>query len=245
MTVMRSGRAPSQRPLPPLPGDGDPDRGRKRAAGLIVLLAALLFVAAIGWQFLPHGQGSRGDVLAEVATAAPSASATGTAHVAATPDPSPSPTPEQAAAAATPAVTPTPAATPAPAATPRPTPRATPRPTPRPSPTRALPVRDPAETVALFYNLVEAHRFTSAAALWSPMMRAQYPPRGYIDGRFAHTTRIVLHSDRILSINGRAGTAVVAVDLTEYRTDRSPRRFVGRWDLVLSRSGWLLDRPHF
>lgn len=40
--------------------------------------------------------------------------------------------------------------------------------------------------------------------------------------------------------------AVVAVDLIEYRNvEPSPRRFVGRWDLVLTEQGWLMDTPHF
>ena len=123
--------------------------------------------------------------------------------------------------------------------TPRPAPAATPRPP-------ALPARDPAETVALFYNLVEAHRFDEAAALWTARMRRQYPPDGYIDGRFSRTTRIDLRRNEITSLSRSAGTATVAVDLTEYRTvEPSPRRFVGWWELVLVDGQWLMDRPHF
>ena len=40
-------------------------------------------------------------------------------------------------------------------------------------------------------------------------------------------------------------TANVFVDLTEYRTSGSPRHWVGSWDMVLTSSGWLMDRPHF
>jgi hypothetical protein len=56
----------------------------------------------------------------------------------------------------------------------------------------------------------------------------------------------VLHRNQFLSMNLAAGTAVVAVDMTEYR-DSSPSSYhwVGRWDLVLTNSGWLLDMPHF
>jgi hypothetical protein len=108
------------------------------------------------------------------------------------------------------------------------------------------PVRTPTQTVARFYQLVAAHDFTAAARLWSPRMRAKYPPSIYINRRFAHTTRIVLNRNQTTSVSAAGGTAVVAVDLTEYR-DISPssRRWVGRWDLVLTRSGWLLDQPHF
>ena len=84
------------------------------------------------------------------------------------------------------------------------------------------------------------------AGLWTSRMRRQYPPKGNIDGRFSRTTRIDLRRNRIVTLNRRAGTAVVAVTLVEYRTvEPSPRRFVGRWDLVLVNGRWLMDRPHF
>ena len=76
-------------------------------------------------------------------------------------------------------------------------------------------------------------------------MRAQYPPSRYINSRFAHTTRIVLHRDQTISMSLSRGTAVVAVDLTEYRDNGPARHWVGRWDMVLTSSGWLMDRPHF
>ena len=100
--------------------------------------------------------------------------------------------------------------------------------------------------VARFYDLVEDHDFDRAASLWTARMRRQYPPNGYIDGRFSKTTRIDLRRNEVIAINTRAGTAVVAVDLTEYR-DATPskRRFVGRWDMVLTSRGWRMDEPHF
>jgi hypothetical protein len=77
-------------------------------------------------------------------------------------------------------------------------------------------------------------------------MRAQYPPEGYIDGRFAPTTEIVLHRAEAVASDPDAGRALVAVDLTEYReVEPSPRRFVGSWELVRTGDGWLLDEPHF
>ena len=100
--------------------------------------------------------------------------------------------------------------------------------------------------MARFYYLVEAHDFDAAARLWTARMRRQYPPNGYIDGRFSRTTRIDLRRNEITSLNRRAGTATVAVDLIEYRTvEPSPRRFVGWWELVLVDGQWLMDRPHF
>jgi hypothetical protein len=104
----------------------------------------------------------------------------------------------------------------------------------------------PAAVVARFYDLVETHQFDAAASLWTSRMRRQYPPDGNIDGRFSRTTRIDLRRDRVTAVDLRAGTAVVAVDLIEYRTvEPSPRRFVGRWDLVLTDRGWRMDEPHF
>ena len=107
------------------------------------------------------------------------------------------------------------------------------------------PARSPSQTVARFYELVAAHKFSAAAQLWSPRMRAEYPPTRYINSRFAHTTRIVLHRNETTSMSLTRGTAIVAVDLTEYRDNGSPRRWIGYWDMVLTSSGWLMDEPHF
>jgi hypothetical protein len=77
-------------------------------------------------------------------------------------------------------------------------------------------------------------------------MQAQYPPAQWLVGRFERTTRIDITRLRTVSINRDAGTANVAVSLTEYRTvEPSPRRFVGSWDLVRIDGRWLLDQPHF
>ncbi|HEY7590006.1 MAG TPA: protein kinase [Candidatus Limnocylindrales bacterium] len=218
-------------------------RERRRDDPLAALLpfGALLFAVAVLWTLGRMFFGA-GAVLDATGSPAPSLAAVAPPTSAPTPSPSPTPTPT-----ASPSPTPTPTAEPTPEPTarptPRPTPRATPRPTPRP---QSLPARDPAETVARFYDLVEAHRFDEAAALWTARMRRQYPPDGYIDGRFSRTTRIDLRRNDIIALDRRAGTAVVAVDLIEYRTvEPSPRRFIGRWDLVLVNGQWLMDRPHF
>jgi hypothetical protein len=99
--------------------------------------------------------------------------------------------------------------------------------------------------VRRFYELVVAHRFEEAARLWSPRMREQYPPKQYIDGRFAPTTAIEIRRLAITSESVARRTATVAVDLIERRQDGSTRHWVGSWDLVLTSAGWLMDQPHF
>jgi hypothetical protein len=100
--------------------------------------------------------------------------------------------------------------------------------------------------VRRFYDLVERHEFDAAARLWTRRMREQYPPEGNIDGRFAPTTRIDIDRLRLERMSLRAGTALVSVALTEYRSSGpSPRRFAGTWELVLTDAGWLMDEPHF
>jgi hypothetical protein len=212
-------------------------RRRRTALALLLPLGALLFAVVTLTMIGRTLFGPSGEVLE--ATATPAAQRSQVAAAPVTPRPSPTPT-----ASPTPSPTPTTEPTPAPTPTPRPAPARTAAPTAKPAP--ALPARDPAETVARFYYLVETHDFDAAAALWTRRMRRQYPPKGYIDGRFSRTTRIDLRRNEIISLNARAGTAVVAVNLIEYRTvEPSPRRFIGRWDLVLVNGRWLMDRPHF
>jgi hypothetical protein len=107
------------------------------------------------------------------------------------------------------------------------------------------PERDPAAAVRRFYDLVERHEFDAAAQLWSPRMREAYPPDGYIDGRFAPTTRIDIDRLSIRSMDLRAGTAVVDVAITEYRENGDVRQFDGSWELVLRDGTWLMDQPRF
>ena len=148
----------------------------------------------------------------------------------------------------TPTTAPTASPTPRPTAqaTPRPVPPATPQPTP--APTRvAISSGDstPQEAVVTFYRFVEDGRFTGAAGLWSASMRERYPPAVYIDARFARTARIAINSLAVTRLDADAGTARVAVDLTEYLNDGSTGRFVGGWDLIETSSGWRLDAPRF
>jgi serine/threonine-protein kinase len=237
-----------------------PARRRRRAAvlpaGLAAAVAAiaLLVVGTVG-AIVALGDGNRGEgaVLDQtfqpapsaqavlVPTSAPTASQLPAVVVAPTASPLstiPLPTPTVA-----PVVPPSPKATPRP--TPKPTPRPTPRPTARPvSATAAGPARDPAETVAAFYRAVVMHDYDAAAALWSPRMRREYPPSRYIDGRFDATTRIDVNRLRIERMSVARRTAVVFIDITEYRSAGAPRHWVGTWDLVLINGAWRMDDPH-
>jgi len=76
-------------------------------------------------------------------------------------------------------------------------------------------------------------------------MRKEYPSKGNIDGRFGRTTRIDINRLSIRSTDRATKTAVVFVDLTEYRDSGPARQYVGTWDLVLRSTGWLMDEPHF
>jgi hypothetical protein len=148
---------------------------------------------------------------------------------------------------ASPSVSPSPSASPTATETPEPTARATARPAATPAPPAATTTssRSASDTVGRFYALVVAHRFDDAARLWSARMRRQYPPSGYIDGRFSRTTAIDIRRLETRSLNTKKGTATVYVDLVEHRSGESPRRYAGTWDLVRGTSGWLMDRPHF
>jgi serine/threonine-protein kinase len=212
-------------------------RGSGRARGIAAIPLALVFVLL----FAGAALGRLGTLNAAVAdapdpapipvaspaTVAPTHAPAHTQTVApATPRPTPDPTP-------TPTADPTPSSTPvagAVAATPAVA-------TPRAQPTSA----DPRAAVSLFYQMVSAHRYDEAAALWSPRMRATYPPSTNINGRFDATRSISVRSSQILSQN--ATSATVAVELVEVLTNGSARVWVGQWQLVRSGSAWLMDAP--
>jgi serine/threonine-protein kinase len=206
------------------------------ALAAMALLVPLLLLAVIpgGRTAAPGGSSPGSPAPGGVALATPPATAVVTAvpsqRVTATPTIPPSPTPAL--------VTPRP--------TPVPTPRPTPAPTPRPTGGQAPSANTPAGAVIAFYDAVAHHRWATAIALWSPRMQAQYPPQQWLIDRFRRTTRIDITSLRTLSVDPSAGTARVAVSLTEYRTvEPSPRWFSGSWDLVRMDGRWLLDQPHF
>ena len=232
-------------------GDGATDRSRRTWPLILLPVAALLVVVAwltplVAPMFVP-----RGDVLGE--TAGPGSSAVaapqraspvvGTSFGAASASQAPTEHPVASSVS-----TPTSRPTAPPRPKPTPTPKATLAPTPGSTlgPAGLSADAQPTAVVAGFYNLIETGRFDEAASLWSARMRQAYPPKGYVDGRFAMTTRIDLVRDLLVAIDRDAGTALVAVDLIEYRTvEPSPRRFVGSWDLVLTSRGWRMDEPHF
>ena len=97
--------------------------------------------------------------------------------------------------------------------------------------------------MARFYFLINEERYDEAAALWTQEMRNRYPPYEYINGRFSQTERIVVNRNELVAIDGDRGTAVVAVNLTEYRTSGEVRRITGSWDLVRVNGAWLLADP--
>jgi hypothetical protein len=228
-------------------------RRRRRGAippDLAAALAAMVFLIAgtIGAIVVLGNEDRRGGgILGEtsepgqsaagalVATPSPTPSATSSPSPSVAPTASPSPVPV--------VVAPVPTATPTPRPTPVRTAPPTPKPTPRPA-TNPAPARDPAATVARFYDAVEAHDYDSAAALWSPRMRRQYPPSRYIDGRFDATTRIDVNRIRIEQMSVARREAVVYIDITEHRTSGAARHWYGTWDLVLSGGKWLMDQPH-
>jgi hypothetical protein len=100
---------------------------------------------------------------------------------------------------------------------------------------------DPASAVARFYQAITAHDFAAAASLWMPRMQSTYPPAEYINRRFAATQQIYLQAERTLS--NADGRATVYVDVVEVINGQT-RRWVGTWQLVDTRSGWLLSRPN-
>jgi eukaryotic-like serine/threonine-protein kinase len=244
----RPAAAHPPRPRPRRGSNQDASRER-RSAG--VLLAALVPLALVAMALMGSALGGvPGGLIAD---------ATATPELAVVPPTTPSPTRPSLTPSVTPSPTPTasptPTPTPRPTATPRPKPKPTPSPTPArtPRPARtAAPTPAPvqvsaaARAVDRFYGAVEDHNWDLATALWSPSMRERYPPDEWLIGRFRRTTRIDITRLVTRAINLDAGTANVAVRLTEYRTvEPSPRTFTGSWDLVLIDGHWKLDQPHF
>lgn len=104
----------------------------------------------------------------------------------------------------------------------------------------------PTQAVFSFYQVVVQHRFDLAAQLWTPRMRAMYPPSVFIFDRFDRTRQITVRRATLLSLNEPAGRATVAVDLAEVSSFPAfNRTWSGTWQLVRTPSGWLLDQPNF
>jgi len=187
-------------------------RGPERIVLLLALVVPLV-IAGVGWPLLVRW-------LADSGAAAPQS--------------------EVAGAVAT--------ATPAPA-----TPEAVPTTTPR-APTAAPVVPEatrvsqgaqadtgPTAAVATFYELVGRHEFDTAAQLWTPRMRAAFPPAENIDQRFAQTQQVIVK--RVEVESARGDTAVVSVDLDEQQA-AGRRHYVGTWSVVHDGTSWLLDQPN-
>jgi hypothetical protein len=100
---------------------------------------------------------------------------------------------------------------------------------------------EPTQAVSTFYALVSQGQFDSAAALWTPRMRSQFPPRENIDQRFSGTQAIQVNRAEVLDQD--QSRATVAVDLTESNAVAGRRRYIGNWHLVRGANGWLLDQP--
>jgi cytoskeletal protein RodZ len=189
------------------------------------LLALPVIVAVVGWPLFVHWVGGTPTTpQPEVAGAA--ATSVATARAERTPRP---PTPGLPA-------TPNPAtAAPAAAAGTSSHSGAQPDTPAKPEPS------DPGAAVANFYQMVGAHDFGRAAQLWSPRMRAAYPPDQNIDQRFSQTRQVAVNRAQVVSMND--GQATVAVDLTEI-TGARQQHYTGTWSLVRSGTGWLLDQPN-
>jgi hypothetical protein len=99
----------------------------------------------------------------------------------------------------------------------------------------------PTAAVATFYALVERHEFDTAAQLWTPRMRAEFPPAENIDHRFAQTEQ--LRVNRVEVVSARGEEALVGIDLNE-RSAAGERHYVGTWSVVHSGDTWLLDQPN-
>lgn len=101
---------------------------------------------------------------------------------------------------------------------------------------------DPSATIRTFYELVANRQYGAAAQLWSPRMRANFPPSENIDHRFDQTQSVIVQRADVVSEDPANGNAAVAVDVLESRQDGA-YHWVGTWHLVRGPSGWLLDQP--
>lgn len=225
---------PTERIVPPpsrIARPAPPPRGRRGllAAVLLALLAIPLGVAMFVGALTVDGP-READTAVLSATTTPVATAT--------PQPSVEPTP---VATLIPPVETTPEPTPAPVATPAPPPPVVAPPPQAPAPVVAVPPDSAAATVRSFYELVQQKRYDEAAALWSPRMKANYPPSTNIYGRFDRTRQIVIRSISPVATN--SGGATVAIDILEVLDSGVTRRWVGTWLLVWDGTRWLMDAP--
>jgi hypothetical protein len=96
-----------------------------------------------------------------------------------------------------------------------------------------------------FYQLIDQHQFDQAAGLWTPRMRATYPPAQNITERFRNTQEITVQHAQVSASDEAAGRATVSVALLEVvGSPSATRHWVGTWQLVRGPDGWLLDQPN-
>ena len=98
----------------------------------------------------------------------------------------------------------------------------------------------PTAAVQDFYARVAAHDFNAAASLWSPRMRAAFPPAQNIDQRFSRTRAVIVRRADVVSQTDN--NAAVAVELDEAADDGS-HHWSGTWQVIRAPDGWLLDQP--
>jgi hypothetical protein len=102
---------------------------------------------------------------------------------------------------------------------------------------------DAADTVAAFYRRVSDGDFDAAYGLWSDRMKAAYPRRTNLDGRFAETASVTFTELRVVSQSQEAAT--VQTNFVERYEGGGSRQFIGYWRLVLVDDAWLLDEPTY
>ncbi|MCA1588064.1 MAG: protein kinase [Chloroflexi bacterium] len=209
-------------------------RSERRRSPLLLAAAAMLLLAVtgfVGGRLLTATE----DPISGVVVGTPRGEVFGSA-----PDPTARPTPRP---------TPAPTASPRPQATPAPIAAATPVPapaapvTPASTPVLVAMAVSPTETVATWYAHVTNGDLDAAYALWSDRMKANFSREGNLDNRWANTADITFSQLHV--VDQTQTTAMVQVEFVETKDDGSSRRFIGWWELVRSRDGWLLDHPHF
>ncbi len=153
------------------------------------------------------------------------------------PAPSPAPSPPPPAVVQTQPAEPPAVAPPPPSTPPQPHVESPPSPAPSPPP--------PTEAVMRFYQLIDQHQFDQAAGLWTPRMRATYPPAQNITERFRNTQEITVQHAQVSASGEAAERATVSVALLEVvGSPSATRHWVGTWQLVRGPDGWLLDQPN-
>ncbi|HKY50136.1 MAG TPA: hypothetical protein VJP45_02655, partial [Candidatus Limnocylindria bacterium] len=203
-------------------------RGRTSAVLLAILALPLVLAILVGALTLDRPGATDRAVLSATTTPRPTS----------TPMPSVEPTP---ATTLVPPVETTPEPTPEPVVTAAPPPPVVAPPPRPPAPIVPVPPNSAAATVRTFYELIDQKRYDEAAALWSPRMKASYPPSTNIYGRFDRTRQIVIRS--IAPVATNASGATVAIDILEVLDSGVTRRWVGNWMLIWDGARWLMDAP--